>query len=68
MRADRSIETTHRVVYTLPSPCVWADVEAVFSAIRASGNASELRFDDSVTVEARDDEIRISFPTPDGPR
>lgn len=61
MRAEGRIETKRRMVYTLPLPCYWADVNAVFAVIRQA-LADKRVFDDTVTVESVDDEqLRISY-------
>lgn len=47
--------------YVLPSPTNWAEVGKVMSAIRTNLGQERACWDDTVTVEARDDEIVFSF-------
>ncbi len=54
------IVTTVRKEYTLPSPTNWTEVGKVLAAIRSDLSA-ERTYDDTVRVEARDDEIVFWF-------
>ena len=53
-------ETTTRRIYSLPSPTNWVEVSKVLAAIRKDDDLTS-DYDDAVTVEAWDDEIRFSF-------
>lgn len=46
-----------RIEYFLPSPTNWAEVSKVISALNQELGEEESRWDDAVTVEARDEEI-----------
>ena len=54
------IVTTVRKEYTLPSPTNWVEVRKVLAAI-CNDLSAEQTYDDTVRVEARDDEIVFSF-------
>lgn len=55
---------TARVEYVLPNPTNWAEVGKVFAAIQ--NDLSELPTgDDTVTVQATDEEIVFSYPLTD---
>lgn len=57
----RDITTTRRI-YVLPSPTNWVEVEKVLSALKQDKERQKVgTFDDTVTVEAFDDEIHFSF-------
>lgn len=58
---ERHEETTKRVIYSLPSPTNWAEVAKVVAAIRSDLGEEKSRWDDVVTVEAWDDQIRFSY-------
>jgi hypothetical protein len=53
-------ETKTRRIYSLPSPTNWAEVAKVLNALRQDADLKS-DYDDAVTVEAWDDEIRFSF-------
>ena len=63
--ADYTIKTevSKRIVYTLPSPTVWAEVAKVLNAMKADmeDRGIDTSWDDAAKVEAWDDEIRFSF-------
>lgn len=65
MQAERRIETTTRVIWSLPSPAVWVEVEKVFDVIRNDLKGRTL-YDNTVTVEAWDDEIHICYTAEKG--
>jgi hypothetical protein len=55
-------ETTIRRIYSLKSPTNWVEVSKVLATLRQDEDRMALGdFDDIVTVEAWDDEIRFSF-------
>jgi hypothetical protein len=54
------VVTTVRKEYTLPSPTNWAEVGKVMAAI-ATELSGQRAGDDTVRVEARDDEIAFWF-------
>jgi hypothetical protein len=61
----RKDETTTRRIYSIPSPTNWTEVSKALAWIRQDVEASGLsEFDDTVTVEAWDDEIRFWFILP----
>lgn len=51
--------------YTLPSPTHWVEVEKVMAAI-SNDLSGQSTFDDTVRVEAWDDEIRFTYTLEDG--
>lgn len=56
------VETTARKVYVLPSPTNAVEVDKVISALEHDLSSRGIKnFDDTVTVEALDDEIRFSY-------
>lgn len=59
---SRRVVHTARVEYFLPNPTNWAEVGKVYSAIKneLTGD-SRADYDDTVTVEGRDDELVFSF-------
>jgi hypothetical protein len=57
--------TTVRKEYILPSPTNWVEAEKVFAAIRNELN-DKRTYDDTVKIEARDDEIVFWFAVGDG--
>jgi hypothetical protein len=56
----RTEETTSRIVYTLRTPTNWVEVSKVLLACQQDLSAGT-RYDDLVTVDVGDDEIRFSF-------
>jgi len=55
-------ETTTRRIYSLKSPTNWVEVSKVLATLSQDKDRKALGdFDDIVTVEAWDDEIRFSF-------
>lgn len=66
--ADYSVRTvtTTRKEYILPSPSDWGEVGKVMAAIRNQLSDKDARYDDTVTVEARDDEIVFSYTVSEG--
>jgi len=55
-----------RKVYSLPSPTNGTEVSKVISAIGQELDTRGLKYyDDTIRVEAWDDEIRFSFDLPD---
>lgn len=59
------VETTTRAVYALPSPTNTTEVAKVLAEITQDLQRRHLTyFDDTVTVQAWDDEIRFSFAIP----
>lgn len=52
--------TTVRVEYVLDSPTNWAEVDKAFASCRTD-LGEQARWDDVVRVEARDDEVVISY-------
>ena len=59
---EHTIETTHRLVYTTPNPTDWREVQSALHQIREDliTRGVDTNWDDLVTVEACDDEIRFS--------
>lgn len=55
----RDITTVERR-YELPSPTNWVEIEKVLSAIK-NDLAGQRTYDDTVRVEAWDDEIRFTY-------
>lgn len=53
-------ETTTRKVYVLKSPTTWVEVEKVLSALRHE-IPNGAQYDNTVTVEAYDDEVHFSY-------
>lgn len=53
--------TVTRVEYVLPNPTNWAEIGKVVAAINHSAPESITKWDDTVTVEGRDDEIILSY-------
>jgi hypothetical protein len=56
----KRIVTTRRAEYTLNNPTNWTEVEKVFANIRRELSDKKL-WDDTVSVEAHDDIILISY-------
>lgn len=54
-------QTTTKRIYALPSPTNWAEVGKVLAVIRQDKDLPPGEWDDTVTVEAWDEEIRFSF-------
>lgn len=67
---EKRIETKTRAVYTLPSPTNWAEVGKTLAVIRADMEAAgiDTSWDDIVTVEAADEEIRFSYEVEESSR
>jgi hypothetical protein len=57
---SRTVTTTRRE-YVLTSPTNWAEVGKVVAALNQELGEEAARWDDVVTVEARDDEIVFSY-------
>jgi hypothetical protein len=53
--------TTTRVEYVLDSPTNWAEVDKAFAACKNELGPDRARWDDVVRVEARDEEVVISY-------
>jgi hypothetical protein len=63
--ATRRDEVTRRRIYTLHSPTNWVEVSKTLSWVKQDLEALGIKeYDDTVTVEAWDDEIRFSFVLP----
>lgn len=59
----RDVTTTRRE-YVLPNPTNWGAVEGIFAVLKAElGDRGE--WDNTVTVEGRDDELVISYELPE---
>ena len=58
-RRDVTVRTRE---YVLPSPCFWDELDKVLAAIRRGNEDNPAaNFGDFVKVEARDDEIVLSY-------
>lgn len=57
----RHVRTTRRVEFTLRSPTNWCEVDKAFNAIKKEIPPEMARYDDTVTVEAREDVVVISY-------
>ena len=60
----REVTPPVRVVYTLPTPSNWTEIAKLMSSIRAELADGET-FDDTVTVESDDEELRFWFEKPE---
>ena len=61
---ERRIERIEREAFVLASPTNWAEVQKVFAAAqrRLEGRGVDRMYDDSVVVEAIDDEVWFRLP------
>ena len=60
----KEVQTTERIVYKLPNPANWTEVEKVLAACERDLE-NQRCYDDSVKVEADEDSIKFIVVTND---